>query len=177
VNASGPRRLVVKLPGKRRRGSARFVLFSLPFEGARGRIGWGRLRLALLRELLRPQAVVSEEGLALDWGIEHFKRAAAGVDLVIMRQGIKTGPASTASVVRSRRPDHVTQSESTNTAGLPTRSPRPTARGRIARPSAGLGSHLARCGRGAEGFPPTGGLGSHRPRGGTGTDSNSGIVP
>ena len=42
------------------------------------------MRLALLRELLRPQAVVSEDGLALDWGIEHFKRAAAGVDLVIM---------------------------------------------------------------------------------------------
>ena len=84
MNASGPRRSVVKLPGKRRRGSAQFVLLGLPFEGARGRIGWGGLRLALLRELLRPQAVVFDHGRALDWDIEHFKRAAAGVDLVIM---------------------------------------------------------------------------------------------
>jgi len=52
VNASGPRRSVVKLPGKRRRGSARFVLLGLSFEGARGRIGgWGGLRLALFRVL------------------------------------------------------------------------------------------------------------------------------
>jgi hypothetical protein len=50
-----------------------------------GRIGgWGGLRLALLRQLLPPQAVVFEDGPALDWEIEHFKRAAAGVDLVIM---------------------------------------------------------------------------------------------
>ena len=38
----------------------------------------------MLRELLRPQAVVSDHVRALDWDIEHFKRAAAGVDLVIM---------------------------------------------------------------------------------------------
>jgi hypothetical protein len=43
------------------------------------------LRLALLRELSRPQDVVFEDG-HVDLGIEHFQGAAAGVDLVIVRQ-------------------------------------------------------------------------------------------
>lgn len=45
-------------------------------------------------------------------------RRPARLGLSRCRQGIKTGPASTASVVRSRRPDHVTQPRSTNTARL-----------------------------------------------------------
>jgi hypothetical protein len=45
-------------------------------------------------------------------------RRPARLGLSRCRQGIKTGPASTASVVRSRRPDHVTQPKSTNTARL-----------------------------------------------------------
>src|SRR6266851_6244552 len=45
-------------------------------------------------------------------------RRPARLGLSRCRQGIKTGPASTVSVVRSRKPDHVTQPRSTNTARL-----------------------------------------------------------
>ena len=54
-------------------------------------------------------------------------------------------------------------------------TPRAAFAGRIARPSAVSGSHLARTRDRGAGFPHRG-LGSHRPRGGTQAEENSGIV-
>src|SRR5262249_1990051 len=68
--------------------SARFtaVLQGLPFHRARGRIGWGRLRLALLRsaDLLGLLAIDFEDGPTAPFGLEHFQGSGAGVDLVVM---------------------------------------------------------------------------------------------
>src|SRR6516162_4530508 len=71
---------------ERGHGSARFFLCVEPFHGARGGIGWGGLRLSLLRgeDLLGLLAHEFISAPARHWGIEHFQGSAAGIDLVVM---------------------------------------------------------------------------------------------